>query len=100
MDGQYKYIRSFIEGIFNGNLNTNYINCVNKSGNERIILAGTNEMFLNLYHYPCIDEKPFIKQYLAHSDKITGVLYNHNSTLAITIGGIDKTIMIWKINFI
>jgi hypothetical protein len=62
-----------------------------------ILFAGTNEMYLLMYNYPCIKDKPHFRRYLAHSDNVSNIIIDNDNTL-ITIGGRDKSIMVWKIN--
>lgn len=53
----------YVQGIFMGSTDPNYINSVACSNMKRIIASGDDDNFLNLYNYPCISDNTKWKSY-------------------------------------
>lgn len=59
------------------------------------ILVGYKNGQINVFQYPTVSGSLF-QSYFGHSGAVTNVCFTSNKRFAITVGGIDRTILIWK----
>ncbi|KRX05725.1 WD40-repeat-containing domain [Pseudocohnilembus persalinus] len=61
-------------------------------------VLGTGDIYgrVNLYKYPAVQNKQVFKSYLGHSSPITKMRFSYDDKYLITIGGQDKSILIWE----
>jgi microtubule-associated protein-like 6 len=52
-----------------------------------------------LFKYPVVVEKQKRKEYVGHSSHVTRVRFTYDDSYLISIGGLDKSIIIWKTTF-
>ena len=51
---------------------------------------------MKIFKYPSVTEKSEFKAYRGHSSHVTWVRFSYDDKYLISIGGNDKTIIIWK----
>jgi hypothetical protein len=53
----------YVQGIFMGSTDPNYVNSVACSTSKKYIASGDDDNFLNIYNYPCTVDNPKWKSY-------------------------------------
>ncbi len=53
----------YVQGIFMGSTDPNYINSVTCSNLKHLIVSGDDDNYLNVYNYPCISDNSNYKSY-------------------------------------
>ena len=86
-----------VQGVFQGSINADYINCVSKANTKNLICAGDEHYLLHLCNYPCVDDNPKKKKYRGHSGKIKNIIWNFDDSKIITIAENDKSIILWNV---
>ena len=54
---------------------------------------------MKLFRYPCTVEKATAQECRGHSSDVTGVVFSAHDKFAITVGGHDKTVLVWETDF-
>lgn len=75
------------------------VNTVCRSHNQQILATGEDSSKVKLLKYPCYEEKAKFKEYFGHSSHLTEVKFSHKDDYLLTVGGNDKTVIIWKTDF-
>ena len=86
-----------IQGVFQGSINPDYINCVAKAHNKKLICSGDEHYLLHLCNYPCVSDNLKKKKYRGHSGKIKNIIWNFDDSKIITIAENDKSIILWSL---
>lgn len=60
------------------------------------IITGDDFGMVNLYRYPALKVGAIHQKYIGHSGHVTGVRFNWNRRFAVSIGGMDRAILVWK----
>ena len=60
------------------------------------IITGDDFGLVNLYKYPALKVGAIHQKYIGHSGHVTCVRFNWNRRLAISVGGLDRTILVWQ----
>ncbi|KAI9142861.1 WD40-repeat-containing domain protein [Paraphysoderma sedebokerense] len=82
------------------------INCVAKNPKLPLLAAGTDSCHVQLFHFPCFMRgdvgskkgKPDFKAFLGHSSHVTNVKFTCDGKYAISIGGLDGCVIVWKVD--
>lgn len=53
----------YVQGVFLGNTDPEYINCVSKSNDNSLMISGDDDRLLNIYNFPVINEHSKCKSY-------------------------------------
>lgn len=61
-----------------------------------MIATGDDFQLVKIFKCPCVVEKSQFKSYVAHSSHVTRVCFSFDDSYLISIGGNDKTSIIWK----
>jgi microtubule-associated protein-like 6 len=85
-------------GIFPG-VDLTDVNTVWRSNNREILATGEDSSKVKLFKYPCCEEKAQFKEYIGHSSHLTEVKFSANDNYLATVGGNDKTVIIWATDF-
>ena len=86
-----------VQGIFQGSINPDYINCVSKAHNKKLICAGDDHYLLHLCNYPCVSDNLKKKKYRGHSGKIKNIIWNFDDSKIVTIADNDQSIILWSL---
>ena len=86
-----------VQGVFQGSINPDYINCVAKAHNKKLICSGDEHYLLHLCNYPCVSDNLKKKKYRGHSGKIKNIIWNFDDSKIITIAENDKSIILWSL---
>ena len=96
----------YVQGVFLGSTDPNFINCVARGNLNRIMASGDDDKFINIYNYPCISDNAsalshwYINYYFSgHSDEVSKIVFNSNDTKLISIAREDKSVIIWSIKY-
>jgi WD40 repeat protein len=87
-----------VQGIFEG-VDFSDINTVCRSNNRQVLATGDDFQKVRLLKYPCIVPKAGCKRYTAHSSHVTRVRFGCNDNMLVSIGGNDKTAIVWTTDF-
>ena len=72
------------------------ITCCERSRKYRnVFVIGDKYSKIKLFNYPSKENQIFNK-YIGHSNEITGLMFDRNEKYLISIGGEQKSIIIWK----
>jgi WD40 repeat protein len=82
------------KGIFQDVDHTN-INTICRDPTGTMLAVGYDDQTIRVFKYPCFVEHQVFKQYFGHSSHVTKIKFT-NSRM-ISIGGLDRTIIVWKI---
>jgi len=67
--------------------------------NKKIISTGDYNGRVNLFKYPCIEEKQQFKVNIGHSAPVTNVKFLCDDSHLVSVGGGDNTIFVWVTDF-
>lgn len=87
-----------VQGIFPGVDGTD-VNTVCRSHNERLLATGDDFQLVKLFKFPSVTKKSEFKAYLGHSSHVTGVQFMMNDNFLVSVGGNDKTSIVWTTDF-
>ena len=86
-----------VQGIFPPATDGTHVNGVEKSSDGKLIVTGDDWGFINIYRAPCLKgAKPV--SFRGHSSHIMGVQFDKDNKYLYSIGGYDKTLMVWKVS--
>jgi WD40 repeat protein len=83
-----------VDGIFPGNTDGTHVNHVNFTDDMSLLLTADDYGLVNIYRNPARKgHQP--KSYRAHSEHVVRARFTPGGDKIVSIGGYDKTIMIW-----
>jgi microtubule-associated protein-like 1/2 len=74
------------------------INTVERSHSNQLLATGDDFSKIKLFRYPACIPKQFYNQYKGHSSHVTGVKWSFDDKYLITIGGLEKSVIQWKVD--
>lgn len=86
----------YVQGIFLGSTDPNYINCVSSTKDKKYLISGDDDKLLNIYNFPVISESTKCKSYFGHCEPISHVKAVDNGRV-ISIAEGDSSIIIWNL---
>lgn len=84
-----------VDGIFPPCTDGTHINHVWWSQDRTLVLTADDYGLVNVYRNP-VREGHKAKSYRAHSEHVVRVRFTEDATKIVSVGGYDKTIMIWE----
>ena len=75
------------------------VNTVCRSQNQKVLATGEDSSTVKLFKYPCYIERAKFKEYFGHSSHLTEVKFSNGDNYLATVGGNDKTLIIWSTDF-
>ena len=87
-----------VQGIFE-TVDFSDINTVCRSENRTVLATGDDNQKVRLLKYPSVVPKSGAKSYTAHSSHVTRVRFCCNDNMLVSIGGNDKTVLVWTTDF-
>jgi WD40 repeat protein/Ca2+-binding EF-hand superfamily protein len=75
------------------------VDCVARTSHKEVIATGDDFQQVKIFRFPANVEKCGCKTYLGHSSPITEITFMLNDNLLVTVGGKDKTIILWVTDF-
>jgi len=64
-----------------------------------VLATGDDFGKVNLFKYPCVQEKSASKSFIGHSSHVTEVKFSASDKYVISTGGNDKTVIVWETDF-
>ena len=86
-----------VQGVFVGSTDPEFISCVSKANNKKILCSGNDTFMINLFNYPVIDDNSKFKGYKGHSGKVNRVIWRDDDERILSIAKDDQAIIYWKI---
>ena len=86
-----------VQGVFVGSTDPEFISCVSKAHNKKILCSGNDTFMINLFNYPVIDDNSKFKGYKGHSGKVNRVIWRDDDERILSIAKDDKAIIYWKV---
>jgi WD40 repeat protein len=86
----------WVQGIFPPAKSGNHVNGVHRSHGKDVIATGDNWGLVNLYRNPAVKGGKY-SAYRAHSSHVVRVLFDEKDEFVYSVGGYDKTMMMWKV---
>ena len=84
-------------GIWPEGTNTTQINSCHIAGDGSLLLTADDAGALKLFNAPCVVEgAPYVSA-TAHSVGVTCARFLHGDRLAVSSGGFDRSIMLWRV---
>ena len=74
-----------------------HINCVALSPSHSMIATGSDDQKVRIFTYPVTIPKQKCKDYTGHSSHVTRVLFSADERHLLSVGGNDRTILLWDI---
>lgn len=71
------------------------VNTVCRDPTSKCLAVGYDDQCIRLFRYPCYIEKQVCKVYPGHSSHVTRVRFT--SDFMVSLGGLDRTIIVWKV---
>mmetsp|Transcript_11841 Transcript_11841/g.21676 ORF Transcript_11841/g.21676 Transcript_11841/m.21676 type:complete len:2327 (-) Transcript_11841:669-7649(-) len=87
-----------VKGVHNPGASTEIVS-LHRSNNKNLVLTGDELGRLDLRRYPCISYSAGKKTYRGHTGAIQNCRFAYNDTYAITVGGEDRCVMQWKLEY-
>lgn len=88
-----------VQGIFPPFSDGSDVNSACRSNSKRIIATGDDFSKVNLYKYPSVVPQSHAKEYIGHSSHVTKVKFSNDDRFLVSVGGYDKTVIIWSTDF-
>jgi microtubule-associated protein-like 1/2 len=73
------------------------INVVERSHSKQLLASGDDFSKIKLFRYPACQPKQFFNQFKGHSSHITGVKWSYDDRYLVSIGGLEKSVIQWKV---
>jgi len=86
-------------GVWKEGMNGGDIHSVARNKAQTLLLSGSTFGIVGLFNYPCATDNVPSKDYQGHSSQVTKVAFSASGNYALSIGGLDGTLIQWKINF-
>ena len=86
-----------VQGIFPPSTDGTHVNGVERSSDGKLIVTGDDWGFINVYRNPCLKGSQAIS-FRGHSSHIMGVQFDESNKHLYSVGGYDKTLMVWKVS--
>jgi len=86
----------YVQGIFLGSTDPNYINTVSCSKDRKYIISGDDDKLLNIYNFPVISESAKCKSFYGHAEPISNVTFTEDDKRVISIAGSDTSVIVWE----
>jgi len=88
------------QGIF-PNIEGEDVNTCSRSllPDKRLLATGSDYGTINLFRYPAYLKKQVKKEYNGHASRVTRVKFISDDQYLVSIGGNDKTILVWQTEF-
>lgn len=87
-----------VQGIWPG-VDYSDVNAVARSHSARVLATAEDSGLVKLFRYPCTQPKAACKESKGHSSHVTRVAFSANDRYLISVGGNDKTVLIWETDF-
>lgn len=84
-----------VDGIFPPTTDGTHINHVSFSDDMSLIATADDYGLINIYRNPARKGHE-CKSYRAHSEHVVRVRFTHGSERIVSVGGFDKTVMVWR----
>ncbi len=75
------------------------VNCVCRSKDQMLVVAGDDFGGVRLLNYPCLDDGALSKRYAGHAGGVTNARFTLNDEYVVTTGGADLCLFQWKVKF-
>jgi microtubule-associated protein-like 6 len=85
-----------VQGIFADGPEYSNVKGVCRSNDRQLLATSDVNGKLNLFRWPCAMEGAGRKQFSGHSSFVTKVAFSCDDKYLITVGGNDKTVIIWE----
>ena len=79
--------------------NQNEVSSVTRSSNLKILATGNNKGEISLLKFPTVNMGAIKKDYLGHCESIKRLRFSFDDFYLYSIGGKDKTVIIWETDF-
>jgi len=86
----------WVQGVFPPACDGSHVNGLDRSKDEKIIVTADDWGLVNLYKNPCMKGGK-ANSYRAHSSHVVRALFDQGDTYLYSVGGYDKTLMMWKV---
>jgi hypothetical protein len=87
----------WVQGIYPRETRWDHVNAVDRSNAKDILTTGDDWGFVNLYRNPALKGAK-CRSYRGHSSHVVRVLFDGKDEYIYSVGGYDKTMMMWKIS--
>jgi len=84
-----------VAGIWDGAGDGTDINCVQRSPDESVLVAGDDFSMVRVYAYPAVKGSAY-DQYPGHSSFVTAARFNPAGNMLFTTGGLDYGVFVWR----
>jgi WD40 repeat protein len=71
------------------------VNAVCRSPSSEFLAVGYDDQSIRLFKYPAYIDHQVHKTYYGHSSHVTKIKFNSN--YMVSIGGLDRTIIVWNV---
>lgn len=85
-----------VQGIWAPGSNYTEINTCMALPEVGDVITGDDYGRVNLFRYPSLVHGALYQSYVGHASHVTRVCFNYNRRLVISIGGRDRTALLWK----
>jgi microtubule-associated protein-like 6 len=87
-----------VQGIWPG-VDYTDVNAVARSHSARVLATAEDSGLVKLFQYPCTQPKAAWKENRGHSSHVTRVVFSAQDRYLVSVGGNDKTVLIWETDF-
>lgn len=87
----------WVQGIFPRGKSGDHVNGVDRNHGKDVVATGDDWGFVNLYRNPALKGAK-CTSYRAHSSHVVRVQFDSKDEYIYSVGGYDKTLMMWKCN--
>lgn len=87
-----------VQGVF-PSADYSDVNTVCRSNSKQYLVSGEDSQKVILMQYPVVVPKQSRKEYIGHSSHVMRVRFTCDDNYLISVGGNDKSIIVWKTDF-
>lgn len=87
-----------VQGIWPG-IDYSDVNAVARSHSTKYLATCEDSGLVKLFKYPCTVDKAKFKSNKGHSSHVTRAAFSVNDKYLITVGGNDRTVLVWETDF-
>ncbi len=85
-----------MQGIWQ-NVDYSDVNTVCRNSCQTCLATGNDDQVIRLFRYPVVIDRQIHREYFGHSSHVTKVRFNASGEQLVSIGGNDRTILIWRV---
>ncbi|RLN68841.1 hypothetical protein BBJ28_00002720 [Nothophytophthora sp. Chile5] len=85
-----------VQGIWEPESDGTDVNALDRAKNGKLLVTGDDFGKVKIFQYPCALEKASYVELRGHAAHVTNVRWSPNDSYAVSVGGNDRCVFVWK----